>query len=346
VVCAGCWSAEPLDHGVTADQWLRLRDELALPAPPSHCTSNCDEAAALAQALFFEPALSKSGTVSCRTCHDPAHWYIDTRTPNNVSQTATGFTKRNSVGLVDLSYKPAFTWIGKYTSAGAVFDLAIHGPMASDATNVACVVEQSFAYTSSYTAAFGAPPGDEATVFANLELAFEAYFDRVVSIDSPFDRWRAGDPTALAEDAQRGFAVFVGKGGCIDCHRGPMFSDFAYRNTGVGHSAANTVDDSGRFELTNDPADLGMFVTPMLRNVAQTGPYMHDGAFETLRDVVEFYRRGGDPGGVGTRDPRIVPLDLTDDEASDLVAFLDALTGQPVDPALTQDLSASARCVH
>jgi cytochrome c peroxidase len=123
-----------------------------------------------------------------------------------------------------------------------------------------------------------------------------------------------------------------------------MFSDFGYRNTGVPRTADNTVLDNGRNDLTNDPNDLGRFVTPMLRQVAQTGPYMHDGSLATLRDVVEFYRRGGDAGGVGTRDPRIVPLDLTDGDASDLVAFLDALTGQSVDPALTQDLRASARC--
>jgi cytochrome c peroxidase len=305
---------------------------------------NCDGAAAFAQALFFEPALSKSGTLSCRSCHDPAHWFIDTRTPNNVSQTATGFTKRNSVGLVDLSYKPVFTWIGKYASAGAVLELAIHNAMGSEPALAAQFVRDSFANSAAYTEVFGPISDDDTIVFANMKLAFDAYFDRVVSIDSPFDRWRDGDAKALAEDAQRGFAVFVGKGGCIDCHEGPMFSDFAYRNTGIGHNAANTIDDSGRFELTNDPADLGMFVTPSLRNVAQTAPYMHDGAFETLRDVVEFYRRGGDPGGVGTRDPRIVSLDLTDEDASDLVAFLEALTGQPVDPALGHDTHVSARC--
>jgi cytochrome c peroxidase len=330
---------------VTEEQWTRLRDELALPALAQHCTlANCDGAAALAQALFFEPALSRSGTVSCRTCHDPAKWFIDTRTPNNVSQTASGFTKRNSSSLVDLAYKPAtqvFTWIGKYASAGAVLDLAVHNAMASDAATVAAVIRTS--YCTSYSGVFGAPTDDD-SIFANLQLAFDAYLERIVSIDSPFDRWRAGDGTALSADAQRGFAVFVGKGGCIDCHRGPMFSDFGYRNSGVPRTASNTVTDNGRYELTHDPNDLGMFVTPMLRQVAQTGPYMHDGSLATLGDVVELYRRGGDPGGVGTRDPRIVPLDLTDEDAVDLVAFLGALTGQDVDPALTLDLRASARC--
>jgi cytochrome c peroxidase len=235
-----------------------------------------------------------------------------------------------------------------------VLDVAIHKVMASDSTRVGAVVRDKPLYNALYTQLFGPPPEPapastsfdaDPIVFANLELVFDAYLERLVSIDSPFDRWLDGDPAALSDEAQRGFAVFVGKGGCIDCHRGPMFSDFGYRNTGVPSTAPNTGQDQGRFEVTQDPADLGLFVTPMLRNVAQTGPYMHDGSLATLRDVVEFYRRGGDPGGVGTRDPRIVALDLTDGDASDLVAFLEALTGDPVDPALTRDNRTSARCV-
>ncbi|MEO8550232.1 MAG: cytochrome c peroxidase, partial [Kofleriaceae bacterium] len=309
-VWCGCWSAEPLDHGVTAEQWVRLHGELALPAITSQCTlANCDGAAALAQALFFEPALSGSKAISCKTCHDPARWFIDTRTPNDVSQTASGFTRRNSPSLVDLGYKPpaqVFTWIGKYASAGAVLELAVHNAMASDEATVASVIRSSSAYNAAYTALFGPPALEDVAIFKNLELSYDAYLERLISVDSPFDQWLAGDPAALDEDAQRGFAVFVGKGGCIDCHRGPMFSDFEYRNTGVPRTAINTGVDNGRFELTNDPKDLGMFVTPGLRQVAQTGPYMHDGSLATLGEVVAFYRRGGDPGGPGTRDPRIV----------------------------------------
>lgn len=327
-----------------------LRDQLAVPPIRPHCTlADCDGAAELGQKLFFEPALSGSGTISCRTCHDPKRFYVDTRNPNNVSQTAMGYTKRNSAGLVDLAFKPraqVFTWNGGYASPGAVLDLAVHKAMGSDVKPVADVVRHRFSYEMAYRRLFGAPPESETddAVFANLELAFDAYLERLVSLDSPFDRWRDGDATALADDAQRGFAVFVGKGGCIDCHGGPMFSDFGYRNTGVPRTADNTVNDNGRYDVTHDPNDLGVFVTPMLRNVAQTGPYMHDGSIATLREVVELYRRGGEPGGVGTRDPRIAPLDLTDEDASDLVAFLEALTGHNVDPALGCDIRASTLC--
>lgn len=338
---------------MTAEQWAVLRDELTVPAIESHCKlANCDGAADLGQKLFFEPALSatvdevrqcSTGTIACSSCHDSNRWYVDTRYPNSGSRKASGnYTKRNSPSLVDLAYKPRtqiFTWGGKYASPGAVLELAITNAMETGQGSAAESATSSF-YWADYNAVFGAPTNDAET-FANLELAFDAYLDRLVSLDSPFDQWRDGDPTALPDNAQRGFAVFVGKGGCIDCHGGPMFSDFAYRNTGLAGTA-----DNGRYDLTQDPDDLGMFVTPMLRNVAKTGPYMHDGSLATLGDVVEFYRRGGDPGGVGTRDPRIAPLDLTDDDAADLVAFLGSLTGQSVDSVLTHDTHVIQSCAH
>lgn len=273
----------------------------------------------LGQKLFFDKDLSLASSVSCASCHDPDAWFIDSRTPNNVSASATGFTKRNSISLVNVAIKndlaPAdahavFTWIGAYDSPGAVLDLALTKAMGS--TRDALVQTITAKYGAEFTAVFGVLPTTADAVFDRTTLLFDAYMRKLVSRDAPFDRYLAGDDGAVDASVKRGFAVFVGRGLCADCHRGPLFTDFALHTTGVPQTGVHVVPDAG---------NAGAFVTPGLRNVAQTGPYMHDGALATLADVVAFYRRGGDDSAT-PKDPRIVPLDISDADADDLVAFL------------------------
>ncbi len=209
------------------------------------------------------------------------------------------------------------------------------------------------------------------TILANFGKATEAYERLLVSRNAPFDHFVAGDATAITDGAKRGAKLFVGKAGCIACHSGPAFTDNRFHNLGVpqigpnvpsrdeGRFAAipglstNPFSGAGRFSddpvagqaklsgLTQNPADTGSFRTAGLRNIAQTAPFMHTGAFATLADVVEFYDRGGDSSGfVGTKDSLMVPLGLTSSEKSDLVAFLEALTGDPIPNRLVQDTSA------
>jgi hypothetical protein len=148
---------------------------------------------------------------------------------------------------------------------------------------------------------------------------------RLISLDSPFDRFIRGDDTALDEAQTRGFALFVGRAMCAECHRGGMFTDYTPHVTGVPD------DDPGY-------ANTGAFFTPALRHVDKTGPYMHDGSLRTLAEVVDFYRWGGRASGyVGDKDPLMVPLDITDDDAKDLEAFLHALTGEDISEALRMD---------
>jgi cytochrome c peroxidase len=353
VIVTGCWS-ESLDHSLSADQWAKLGSDLARPAVPARCTlgpTACTTAATLGQELFFEPALSSTGTVSCATCHDPTRWFVDTRSANNVSFGAVAWTRRNSIGLVDVTVKDAvalptahdvFTWSGAYTSPGAVLELAITKAMHSDATNAADVIRTTPLYSVQYTNALdrAGPIASDAIVFENLEIAFAAYFDQLRSGPSPFDGFLADQPAAISDSAERGFEIFIGRGTCIECHHGSLLSDLEFHNTGVAQVGPNVPPiDLGLEDVTNNPDDAGRFLTPSLRNVAQTGPYMHDGSLATLTDVVEFYRNGGVGAGYpGVRDPRIVPLDLSDDDVLDLVAFLETLTGTPVDPALTHDV--------
>jgi cytochrome c peroxidase len=345
VAIAGCWSeADPID-GFTPDQWTHLQAQLAFPPQASidpclvaNLATPCTTAIALASELFFDESLSSTGTVSCATCHDPNHDYIDSRVPNNVSLGAMTSTKRNTPTLSNVAYKAlfadqpqVFTWSGEYTSPGAVFELALSGPMASNDDRAAAVILASPDYAAKFTDAFGSPTTmSSAQVVVSLEQAFDAFLSspELLTMPTSFDRYLAGDATAISDSAARGFAVFVGRGTCIECHSGPLFSDLQFHDTGVPQTGNNVpATDNGRADVTMNAADTGKFLTGSLRGVALTAPYMHDGSFATLADVIAFYRNGGVAAGyVGTKDPRIVALDLTDDDANDLEAFLNALS--------------------
>ncbi len=350
----GCWSAEPLvDGAFTPDQWSRFQAEFALPSIDvcgGLSATECDARARLGQELFFDPALSgkievqdpsglgnlgEPGKVACSSCHDPASDFVDTRSePNNLSF-GVKWTGHNALPLTNLAYKESlaagadvYTWTGQAASTADVF-MHVALPNAMNGSEV--TVDDALA---SHLAAYHAAFGYDTHVLANVALAFDAYERRLISVDSPFDQYIAGDASALVPSAQRGFALFVGRGTCIECHNGPLLSDLEFHNTGVRQEGAHVpVPDLGRFNFTNDPADLGAFLTPSLRNVAKTAPYMHAGQYPGPWDVLDFYRRGGDADGFsGDKDPRLAPLDLTDDDAHDLEDFLDSLTGQPVDP--------------
>src|SRR2546425_1324336 len=157
--------------------------------------------------------------------------------------------------------------------------------------------------------------------------AIAAYVRTIVSGNSPYDRFKAGDKTALTVGAQRGLALFEGKARCVRCHAGFNFTDEGYRNIGVGMEKEKP--DLGRFVVSKNEADKGSFKTPTLRDVAKRTPYMHDGSEKTLADVVAFYNKGG------VKNPwlsnEIRSLGLTAPEQADLVEFMKALTGE-IDP--------------
>ncbi|MBV8757021.1 MAG: hypothetical protein JO257_07095 [Deltaproteobacteria bacterium] len=350
---AGCWSDDPLVDGeLTAAQLAHFREQFHHTAfdpcalPPG---VDCNKAAQLGQELFFDVRLSDSGTgsgsdyrpsagtgkTSCATCHDPNGYFIDTRMPNSVSQGQTKWTRRNAMTLLDLQLKASltnrFTWDGSYHTAGDVLTLAITKAMSAKTANVAYYLQHEPQYATLFWDAFGM-----ADPYEGAKLAFDAYLYRLAG-ESPFDAYVDGDDTALSADAKRGFGVFVGRGTCVECHSGPALGDFVPRNTGVAQ--AGSASDAGAGSADGDPADLGAFVTPSLRNIAMTGPYMHAGQLASLSAVIDFYRRGGDATSFpGTKDPRMVALELTDDDARDLEAFLVSLTDAPVDASLRQKL--------
>lgn len=210
-------------------------------------------------------------------------------------------------------------------------------------------------------------------IYANFGKATQAYIRKLANRNSPFDKYGApegqGDRNAISDSAKRGLKLYLGKAGCVQCHSGPIMSDSKFHNTGMQAKGEHIIPtETGRYDainallsieftsdgpysddrntgrlagLTATDADKGKWRSKQLRNVAETAPYMHTGQFATLRDVIDFYDRGGDPDGtyVGTKDPLMKKLNLTEQEKDDLVEFLKTLTGEKPSGSLFQDTS-------
>jgi cytochrome c peroxidase len=196
--------------------------------------------------------------------------------------------------------------------------------------------------------------GDEYPTWANMLRAVSAYQRTLNSKNVPFDAFLKGDDRAIGEAAKRGYKLFTGKANCVRCHDGPLLSDDRYHNLGVPASpdflnspnkqitfrfeqASNGVprklyesarDDFGLYYVTKRPDDIGKFRTPSLRELKHTAPYMHNGVFKTLPEVIDFYDRGG--GKNPNKSPLLKPLELTKDEKTDLLALLESLSGDPL----------------
>ena len=176
-------------------------------------------------------------------------------------------------------------------------------------------------YAPEFEKAFGTP---EITP-ERVGMAIASYERTVITGNAPFDRYQAGDKTAMSESAVRGMEIFNDKsrGNCVTCHASFNFADESYHNLGVGMDMPKP--DLGRFAVTKKDFDRGAFKTPTLRNITQSGPYLHDGSEATLMDVVNFYNKGGVPNQWLSQE--IKPLHLSDQDKADLVAFMEALTG-------------------
>jgi cytochrome c peroxidase len=242
----------------------------------------------------------------------------------NHDPTDTGFMDRkgtrNSGTVLDSAYMKFQFWDGRAESLEEQALGPIHNPVEMGETieNVVRKLNAIEEYRSQFRAVFGTDVTPE-----GMAKAIAAFERAVVSGPSPYDRFLAGEKSALSASAKRGLEVFRGKGRCTWCHVGYALSDQSFHNVGVGMEKPNP--DLGREEVTHDPADRGKFKTPMLRNVALTYPYLHDGSAKTLADVVALYDRGGVPNP--NLDPNVRPLNLTPKEEADLVTFLEALTG-------------------
>lgn len=279
----------------------------------------------LGQLLFFDQRLSVDDTVSCATCHAPELGFTDGR---KASIGVRGqVTTRNAPTIINRAFSAAQFWDGRAPSLEAQVRMpllnSVEMGMPSPEAMVA-KLSRIAGYQPLFQRAFGAA----AINLDRLSQAIAAFERTALSGDSPFDRFQAGDKTAMSGAAQRGYALFREKARCEKCHIGFNFTDEKFHNLGVGWDAqTRKFSDEGRFTVTKNKEDRGAFKTPSLRGaLSHTAPYMHDGSQATLAEVIEFY----DKGGVKNLylDQEIKPLKLTAQEKADLLEFLKALEGE------------------
>lgn len=281
-----------------------------------------DAKVALGKLLYFDTALSKDRTVSCATCHDPAKGWTDQAPVSTGIKGQKG--GRSAPTVLNSAYYEVQFWDGRAASLEDQAKGPIENPIEMGFTHAGAV--ERLSASKGYRKLFEEAFGDDEVTIDRVAQAIASFERTVLTGNSPYDRYEAGDKKAMPEAAVRGMALYFGKANCSVCHSGKNFSDSAFHNIGVGMRAEKP--DLGRYDRTKNDADKGAFRTPTLRNLKDTAPYMHDGSQKTLAEVVEFYNIGGHKNEWLSKDMR--PLGLSAAEQKDLIAFLDALNGDPV----------------
>ncbi|HXI39390.1 MAG TPA: cytochrome c peroxidase [Bryobacteraceae bacterium] len=300
---------------------LRPREPLGLvPVVWPRDNPYTPEKAALGRLLYFDPRLSADGTVSCATCHNPKYAFTDGAAVSTGIRGQKG--NRSAPTVINRAYSLAQFWDGRAPTLEEQAKGPMANPIEMGSTHIGIVenLKKIKGYRTLFAAAFDT---DEITIDRAAQ-AITTFERTIMSGNSPYDRYRAGQKTALTASQVRGHDVFLNKAKCDACHEGVNFTSNMYANLGIG--ADKPDPDVGRYAVTHDPKDWGAFKTPTLREIARTAPYMHDGSLKTLEEVVEYYDKGGMPNR--NLDQRIKPLHLTDQNKKDLVAFLNALSGE------------------
>ncbi|UPK70028.1 cytochrome-c peroxidase [Chitinophaga filiformis] len=277
--------------------------------------------AQLGEQLFFDPILSGDRTISCASCHKPQFAFADTVA---FSQGIHGqLTRRNTPSITNQRGRPSFFWDGRSAS----LEEQAKQPIIS-AAEMGLPIEEAVkrlnadsSYVRAFRTLFNSVPTER-----NLLNALAAYERTLETANSPYDRYINGDDHAISPEAARGRLLFIGKANCSNCHSGEDFTADRFKNIGLYNGT--TLADAGRFEVTKDSAQMGFFKVPGLRNVAVTAPYMHNGMFKTLREVIQYYNKPDAIVDNGIkRDLSLnTPLNLTDTEINELEAFLKTLT--------------------
>jgi cytochrome c peroxidase len=292
-------------------QYLR---PAAIPYPKNNPYSRTKED--LGRALFFDPILSGARVRSCASCHNPELSWGDGE-PRAIGENQVRLPLRSPT-LLNIAWVPRLGWDGHFRDLESV----AMGPITGQ-TNMNLPERELVArltaipgYKTAFDAAFG--QGDLTT--EKIEQALATFERSIVSAQAPFDRWIAGDQTAISAAAKRGFALFNGKANCAVCHSGWSFTDAAFHDIGVAKA-----NDLGRGSLFPSSVKLQhAFKTPTLRDVSRRAPYMHDGSVPNLAAVIDLYDRGGIDRP--SRDNEVRPLNLQKREKDDLIAFLNTLS--------------------
>ena len=277
--------------------------------------------AGLGKKLFSEKILSKDSSVSCASCHLPKFAFADTVA---FSIGIEGkLTKRNTPSVLNMKNRPYYFWDGRAASLEAQALMPIQNPdeMGLPVDEAVKRLNASKEYSMLFKKIFNQKPTPK-----NLAAAFSAYEQTLETVDSKFDDW-SNNLKKLSAAEERGRELFVGdKAKCFDCHRMEDFTTDEFKNIGLYNG--KNLNDAGLYNLTNKEIDKGKFKTPGLRNIAVTAPYMHNGMFKTLEEVMEYYNNPQKfvPDAINIDDALKTPLHLTEKEKKDLIAFLKTLT--------------------
>jgi cytochrome c peroxidase len=311
-----------------------------------------EQQVALGKKLYFDPKLSRDGTVACATCHDTSRGLTDRRATSEGIDDRVG--RRNAPTTLNALFFSSQFWDGRAGSLEEQAKLPILNPIEMgqpDDKAVMAAIAKDPTYAPAFQAAYGKAPS-----FDDVGRAIAAFERTLIFVSGPFDRFATGQAEAISADARAGFALFQGKARCSSCHQlsssNPIGTDNQFHNIGVSarhqdfeklatqalqalakNSSKEALDqlaletdlaELGRFVVSRNRADIGAFKTQQVRNVGITAPYMHDGSMATLWDVVDHYNRGGEANPY--LDGGVEPLNLTDHEVDQLVAFLFTLT--------------------
>jgi parallel beta-helix repeat protein len=318
----------------------------AMNQPDSNPTTA--ERVALGRLLFFDPIVSGDNTQSCATCHHPDLGFSDGRARSmghggkGVGPDRTGgtTTKRHSPTLWNSAYSFRLFWDGR----AADLEEQARSPITSEVemnqkpeelvTELKAVRE----YVALFDQAFGGQ-GGSAVTFETVTRAVAAFERTLLSQNSAFDRYVAGDATALTTEQRRGLTLFRSlKTRCFECHGFPTFANPDFKVVGVP-AIAGQDPDAGRAEIAGGEPYRNAFKVPTLRNIARTAPYMHNGRFETLEEVIDFYSAGGGIGAgltLPNLDDKIRAFSLSPEERRDLISFLESLTDESAMPTIPE----------
>lgn len=279
-----------------------------------------DSEVELGKLLFSDNILSENYTINCATCHKPEFAFADSTAFSLGVHNQIG--TRNTPTVTNVLSRPFFFWDGRAQSLEEQALLPISNPIEMNLNIDSAVLRLN--KNQFYNASFRKIYGKEAD--KNLLANAIAAFQRSLETPSAWDRYSQGDTNAISASAKRGIEIFNEKGKCFNCHFGPDLTGDEFRNIGL-YDAKND-KDKGRYDFTKDSADIGKFKVPTLRNVAVTAPYMHDGSFKTLKEVILYYDNPDNfkPHSINRDSLLSKPLGLSEQEISDLEAFLNALT--------------------
>jgi cytochrome c peroxidase len=310
------------------------------------------ERIALGRRLYFDTRLSKDGTVACATCHDISRGFTDRRSISEGIKDQLG--QRSSPTTMNAALLQSMFWDGRAPTLEEQAKLPILNPVEMghpDPASAMAGINTDPAYKELFQKAYGRMPN-----YDDVGRAVASFERTLIFLDAPFDRYAGGDARAITPAAQRGLELFNGKARCVSCHMinssNPLGTDNLFHNIGVSarkqnfevlaqkglaaiqsNSSEQALDklaietdlsELGRFLVSRQRQDIGAFKTEQLRNVGLTAPYMHDGSLRTLWDVMDHYNKGGETNAY--LDGGIEPLNLSEEEINDVVAFLFTLT--------------------